>query len=80
MTIVGLILLIIIGAICGAIAEAIVGFSPGGFLASAVVGFLGAWSGTWIAHEVHLPGVFAVTVEGYTIEVVWAIVGAIVLL
>jgi uncharacterized membrane protein YeaQ/YmgE (transglycosylase-associated protein family) len=80
MTLVGLLVLLIVGAVCGAIAEMLVGFSPGGFFASAVVGFLGAWIGTWIAHETHLPGIFAVTVEGHSIEVVWAIIGAVVLL
>ncbi len=80
MTLVGLLLLLIVGAICGAVAEMLVGFSPGGFFASAIVGFLGAWIGTWIAREVHLPGVLAVTVEGHSIDVVWAVLGAVVLL
>ena len=80
MTIMGLVLFVIVGAICGAVAELIVGFSPGGFFASAVVGFLGAFIGNWIAREVGAPGVLAVTIEGHSIEIVWAIVGAIVLL
>ena len=42
MTLVGLLILILVGAICGGIAEAIVGYSPGGFLASVAIGFLGA--------------------------------------
>ena len=80
MTLVGLLLLLIVGAVCGAIAEMLVGFSPGGFFASAVVGFLGAWIGTWIARDAHLPGLLSVTVEGHSIEVVWAVIGAVVLL
>ena len=80
MTLVGLLVLLIIGAICGAIAEMLVGFSVGGFFASAIVGFLGAWIGTWIAREVNLPSVFTVTVDGHAFEVVWAILGAVVLL
>ena len=80
MTLVGLLLLILIGAIVGALAQVIVGFSAGGFIASIVVGFLGALLGTWIAREVGLPQVFAVTIDGYTVHVLWAILGAIVLL
>ena len=72
MTIVDLLLLILVGGICGAIAEMVVGFSPGGFL--------GALLGTWLARQLHLPSIFAVTIAGYTIEILWAILGAIVLL
>src|SRR5215475_4152450 len=80
MTIVDLLLLILVGGICGAIAEMIVGFSPGGFLASVAIGFVGALLGTWLARQLGLPSVFALTVGGYTIEILWAILGAIVLL
>lgn len=80
MTIVGFLLLILVGAICGAIAELIVGFSPGGFITSTVVGFLGAAIGGWMAPRIGLPSVFAVRIEGHTIEIVWSVLGAIVLL
>jgi uncharacterized membrane protein YeaQ/YmgE (transglycosylase-associated protein family) len=80
MTLVGFLLLIVVGGICGAIAELIVGFSPGGFLASVAIGFLGALLGTWLAVELRLPHVFSVTIEGHHIEIVWAVLGAIVLL
>jgi uncharacterized membrane protein YeaQ/YmgE (transglycosylase-associated protein family) len=80
MTVVDLLLLLLVGAICGAVAEMIVGFSPGGFLASVAIGFLGALIGTWLAAQLKLPSVLAVTIGGYTIEILWAILGAIVLL
>jgi uncharacterized membrane protein YeaQ/YmgE (transglycosylase-associated protein family) len=80
MTLVDLLLLILVGGICGVIAEMIVGFSPGGFLASVAIGFLGALLGTWLARQLGLPSIFAVTVGGYTIEILWAILGAVVLL
>lgn len=80
MSLVGLLLLLLVGGICGAIAEMLVGFSPGGFLASVVVGVLGAFIGTWLAGVIGLPSVLAVRIEGHTIEVVWAILGSILLL
>jgi uncharacterized membrane protein YeaQ/YmgE (transglycosylase-associated protein family) len=80
MSLVGLLLLLLVGGICGAIAEMLVGFSPGGFLASVVVGILGAFIGTWVARAVGLPSVLAVRIEGHTIEIVWAILGSILLL
>ena len=80
MTIIGFLLLLVVGAICGLLAEMIVGYSPGGFLASAVVGFLGAVIGTWVARGAGLPSLLAVTIEGKSIEVAWAVLGAIILL
>jgi uncharacterized membrane protein YeaQ/YmgE (transglycosylase-associated protein family) len=76
MSLVGLLLLLLVGAICGVIAQMIVGFSPGGFLASVATGFVGALLGTWIARGLGLPSLLAVNIEGYTIEIVWAILGA----
>jgi uncharacterized membrane protein YeaQ/YmgE (transglycosylase-associated protein family) len=80
MSLVELLLLILVGAICGVIAEMLVGYSPGGFLASVVIGFLGALIGTWLARQIGLPSVLAVRIGGYTIEILWAIIGAIILL
>lgn len=80
MSLVELLLLIIVGAICGAIAEMLVGYSPGGFLASVVIGFLGAVIGGWLAPRLGLPSLLAVNIGGYTIEILWAIIGAVILL
>jgi len=79
-SLVGLLVLLIVGAICGVIAEMIVGYGPGGFFAAAVIGFLGAVIGSWLAPRIGLPELFRVTVEGVTIPIVWAIIGAIILL
>jgi uncharacterized membrane protein YeaQ/YmgE (transglycosylase-associated protein family) len=47
MTILGFILFLIVAAVCAGIGEMLVpGAVPGGFLASAVVGIIGAWIGT----------------------------------
>ncbi|MEO7912253.1 MAG: GlsB/YeaQ/YmgE family stress response membrane protein [Roseiflexaceae bacterium] len=78
-SLVGLIVLLLVGAIVGAIAEAVVGYSPGGFLATAAIGFLGAFIGSWLAPKIGLPELLPVTIDGVTIPVIWAIVGAIIL-
>jgi uncharacterized membrane protein YeaQ/YmgE (transglycosylase-associated protein family) len=80
MTLIDFLLLLLVGAICGAVAEMIVGFSVGGLLMSIVVGFLGAMIGTWLAPQLGLPSMLAVTIGGYTIEILWAILGSILLL
>ena len=76
----GLLVLLIVGAIVGVIAEMLVGASVGGFFASAVLGFLGAFIGSWAGHALHLPTVFTVTVDGHPVEMVWSILGAVALL
>jgi uncharacterized membrane protein YeaQ/YmgE (transglycosylase-associated protein family) len=80
MTLVGFLLLVLVGAICGAIAQFIVGWSRGGFILATLVGFAGALIGNWGAPLIHLPTIYIVRVDGYTIEVVWAILGAVALL
>ena len=80
MSVVELLLLILVGAICGAIAEMLVGYSPGGFFASVAIGFLGALIGSWLAPRIGLPAMLPVRIGGYTIEILWAIIGAIILL
>lgn len=75
-----LLVLLLIAGICGAIAEAVVGFSPGGFLVSVVVGLLGAFIGSWLARQVGLPSVLALSPGGFTIDIIWSILGAVVLL
>jgi len=80
MTLIGFLLLILVGAICGFVAEMLVGYSPGGFIASVVVGFLGALIGTWLATAIGLPSLLAVNIEGHTIEMFWAVLGAVLLL
>ena len=78
-SLIGLLVLLLVGAIVGAIAEAVVGYSPGGFLVTAVIGFLGAFIGSWLAPQIGLPELLPITIDGVTIPVVWAIVGAILL-
>jgi uncharacterized membrane protein YeaQ/YmgE (transglycosylase-associated protein family) len=79
-SLIGLIVLVLVGAIVGAIAEVLVGYSPGGFFAAALIGFLGALIGSWLAPRIGLPSLLVVNVDGYHIEVLWAIIGATILL
>ncbi len=80
MTVTGFLLFILVGAICGGIAEFLVGWSPEGFVASAAVGSAGAVIGDWMAPRLHLPSPLTVQIEGHHVEIVWAILGAMVLL
>ena len=75
-TLTGLIVLIIIAAICGALGRAIAGEVRGGFIVSVVIGFIGALLGPWIAHQLHLSEPFVVHVSGQSFPVLWSIIGA----
>jgi uncharacterized membrane protein YeaQ/YmgE (transglycosylase-associated protein family) len=79
MSLLGFLVLVVIAAICGAIGQAIVGFSRGGCLAAIAVGFIGAYLGWWIAGQFHLPSFLVVNIDGQNFPVVWAIIGAAVL-
>ncbi|MFO7168298.1 MAG: GlsB/YeaQ/YmgE family stress response membrane protein [Chloroflexota bacterium] len=74
-----LIVWVIIGAICGVIGEAIVGYSPGGLLASVAIGLVGALLGAWLARQLGLPPLLTFTYGGRTIEIIWTILGAALL-
>lgn len=80
MSLLGLLVLLVIAGICGAIAEMIVGFSPGGFAASIVVGIIGAYLGTLLADYLNLPPFLTIQVGGQSLDIMWAILGSIMLL
>lgn len=92
MTLFELLLFLLIAGICGFVAEMLVGFSPGGFLASIIVGLIGAYLGTWLAGVAGLPAVLNtdtiipetggpnILATDFSFDIVWSIIGAIVLL
>ena len=79
MTLIGFVILLVIAAIAGSLGMAITGYSRGGCLFSAIVGFLGAFVGMWVARQFGLPELIPVTVEGETFPVVWSIIGSALL-
>lgn len=79
MSLVGFLILIVVAAICGAIGQAIAGYSTGGFLVSIVVGFIGAYLGVWLAQQFGLPELFVVNVDGQPFPIVWSVIGSAIL-
>ena len=79
MSLISLIVLLVIAAICGTIGQALAGYSLGGGLISIVVGFIGAFVGAWLARQFNLPTIFAVNVGGQPFPVVWSIIGSAIL-
>ncbi len=76
MSVLDFVILLIIAAVCGAIGQALAGYSVGGCISSILVGFVGAFVGTWIAGRLGLPEIFAVNVGGRAFPIVWSIIGS----
>jgi uncharacterized membrane protein YeaQ/YmgE (transglycosylase-associated protein family) len=79
MTIIGFLILVLIAAIAGSIGMAIGGYSTGGCLFSAVVGFVGAFIGMWLARQFGFPELIPITIQGETFPVVWSVIGSAIL-
>ena len=76
MSLTGLLLLLVIAAICGAIGKAIAGSVRGGLIVSIALGFVGALLGPWLARLLKLPEPFMVTIDRHPFPVLWSIIGA----
>ncbi len=79
MTLLTFLILLVIAAIAGGIAQAIVGYSVGGCVISAIIGLIGAYLGYWLAGVFNLPLILNITINGQTFPFVWSIIGAIIL-
>jgi uncharacterized membrane protein YeaQ/YmgE (transglycosylase-associated protein family) len=79
MTLLEFVVYLVIAGICGAIARAIAGGTGGGFVVSVLLGFLGAFVGTWLARMFHLPAVIVVAIGGHPFPIIWSIIGGLIL-
>ncbi|MDZ7694823.1 MAG: hypothetical protein U5K69_27520 [Balneolaceae bacterium] len=76
MSLTAFLLLLLIAAICGSIGQSIAGYSMGGCLVSAAVGFIGALIGKWMAAELGLTYILPVSISGETFPIIWSILGS----
>ncbi|MCA1567021.1 MAG: GlsB/YeaQ/YmgE family stress response membrane protein [Acidobacteria bacterium] len=76
MTLIDLLLLLLVAGVCGALGQAISGFSRGGCLVSIALGFVGAILGMWLARQLGLPELLMLPVAGKNFPVVWSIIGS----
>ena len=75
-TLPGLILLIVIAAVCGAIGNALAGGVRGGLIVSTALGFIGALLGPLLAAQLKLPEPLVVRISGHPFPILWSIIGA----
>jgi uncharacterized membrane protein YeaQ/YmgE (transglycosylase-associated protein family) len=74
-----LIILLIVGGLVGIIAQKLVGYSRSGCLMSIAIGFIGALIGSWAVKQFRLPEIYTLKVGSTSFPLVWAIIGAAVL-
>ncbi len=77
-TLPGLLVLIVIAAVCGAIGRAIAGGVRGGLIVSTALGFIGTLVGPWIARQLKLGEPFLLQIGGQSFPILWSIIGAAV--
>ena len=78
MSFLDIIIQLVVAGLIGSIARSLVGFDKGGCILSIVVGFIGAFLGSWMARELHFPDYLSFIIRGIEYHVMWALIGAIV--
>lgn len=76
MTLVDLLVLLLVAGICGALGQAITGYSRGGCLVSIALGFVGAVLGVWLSRALGLPELFAIRIGTTNFPIIWSIIGS----
>lgn len=76
MSILDLLVLLIVAALCGAIGQILAGYSIGGCITSTLVGFVGAVISTWLAGSLGLPELFSINVAGRAFPIIWSVAGS----
>ena len=76
MTLVDLLVLLLVAGICGALGQAITGYSRGGCLVSIALGFVGAVLGVWLSRALALPELFAIQIGTANFPIIWSIIGS----
>jgi uncharacterized membrane protein YeaQ/YmgE (transglycosylase-associated protein family) len=76
MTLIDVVILLIVAGICGALGQAIAGYSRGGCLVSIALGFVGAIVGAWLARTLQLPEFLPLRVGSTNFPIVWSVIGS----
>ncbi|MCM3905305.1 MAG: hypothetical protein ND866_26715 [Pyrinomonadaceae bacterium] len=76
MSLLDLIILLVVAGICGALGQAISGFTRGGCVVSIALGFVGAILGAWLARMLGLPEFLPLQIGTTSFPIVWSIMGS----
>jgi len=73
-------IVLVIAGICAAIAQWVVGFSPGGFIVSIILGVVGAYLGMSLASLLPLPLILPIHIGAISFDLLWTVCGSLLLL
>jgi uncharacterized membrane protein YeaQ/YmgE (transglycosylase-associated protein family) len=76
MSILDLLILLIVAALCGSLGMAISGYSRGGCLVAIALGFIGALVGMWLQRVLSLPEFLMLETGDVHFPIVWSIIGS----
>ena len=76
MDVIDFMVLLLVAGVCGAIGQAISGYSRGGCLVSIALGFIGAVVGVWLARSLALPEFLPLHVGTARFPIIWSIIGS----
>ena len=76
MGLIDFLVLLLVAGICGALGQAITGYSRGGCLVAIALGFIGALIGVWLKRTLGLPELLMLDLRGTQFPIVWSILGA----
>lgn len=74
-----LFILLIVGALVGVIGQKLAGYSRNGYIPAIALGFIGALIGSWAVKQFGLPEIFTLKISNLNFPVIWAIIGAALL-
>lgn len=69
-------ILLLVAGVCGALGQAIGGYTRGGCLVSIALGFIGALLGLWLARSLGLPELFNIRIGTKSFPIIWSIIGS----
>jgi uncharacterized membrane protein YeaQ/YmgE (transglycosylase-associated protein family) len=76
LTLPGLVVMIVIAAVCGAVGKSLAGGARGGLIVAIALGFIGALIGPWVARQLSLSEPLVLHLSGQSFPIVWSIIGA----
>lgn len=76
MTLIDFVVLLVIAGVCGAVGQAIAGYSRGGCFVAIGLGFIGALIGMFLAAKLGLPEWFTIHVGGKSFPIIWSMIGS----
>ena len=78
MSLISILILVLIAGIVGSIGAALVRARGYGCLLQIVIGFIGAFVGSYLAKALHLPEPLSINIGGTEFPLLWSIVGSVV--